>query len=222
MQLVSEKASQESAKGDFLERIRAVSFFKAWSIPTYARRYYFCFGGITFFLFVVQAITGAFLTIYYIPSVEKAYASVYYIYHYVNYGWLIRSIHYWAANLMIVFVLLHVLRVFLTGSYKRPRELNWVVGVMLFGLVFGFSITGGLMPWDQKSFWVTTVMFSLVKKVPWIGTFLYWIMIGDDVLAQTALTRFFSFHIMILPAITVLFLAIHFYLVKKQGTSRPL
>jgi len=222
MRVVSEEAPDKSTSINLLERIQAAFFFKDWSIPFYARRYYFCFGGITFFLFVVQAITGAILTIYYVPSVEKAYASVYYVHHYVNYGWLIRSIHYWSANLMIIFVLLHTLRVFITGSYKKPREFNWVIGVFLFGLVFGFSVTGSFLPWDQKSFWVTTVMFSFLKKMPMIGTFFYQIMIGDDVLGQTALTRFFSFHIMILPAIIVVFLALHFYIVRKQGITRPL
>lgn len=222
MEAVSGKSSKNSEETDLFRGSRLAFFFRNWSIPAYARRYYFCLGGITFFLLIVQAITGAILAIYYVPSVEKAYASVYYIHHYVNYGWLIRSIHYWSTTLMIISILLHTIRVFLTGSYKRPREFNWIVGVLLFCLTFGFAITGGLLPWDQESFWVTTVMFSFLKKIPWIGALFYRIMIGNEILGQTALTRFYSFHIMILPAIAVLLLVLHFYIVKKQGVSRPL
>jgi quinol-cytochrome oxidoreductase complex cytochrome b subunit len=221
MEIVSGKSSQDPQTGIPVSS-RPVSFFRSWSIPIYARRYYLCFGGITFFLLLVQVITGGILAIYYIPSVEQAYASVYYIHNFVNYGWLIRSIHYWSANLMIMFIILHTLRVFVTGAYKSPREYNWVTGIFLFNLTFGFAITGGLLPWDQESFWVTTVMFSFLRKIPVIGAILYRMMVGNEVLDQTALTRFYSFHIMILPVIAAVLLVVHFYMVKKQGISRPL
>lgn len=192
------------------------------STPLYARRYYYCFGGITFFLFLIQVITGVILTIYYVPSTEKAYASVYYISHYVNYGWLIRSIHYWSANLMIVFVILHMLRVFLTSSYKPPREFNWVVGMFLLTLTVGLSFTGYLLPWDQRAFWTSTVTLSLIKKVPLIGEFLHYAMVGGDTIGQPTLTRFFSFHVMLLPALIIALLVAHFWMVRAQGISRPL
>lgn len=222
MEVVSGKPSQDPDRADVLTGGRLASFFGNWSIPVYARRYYFCFGGITFFLILLEVITGGLLAIYYVPSIEKAYISVYYINHYVNYGWLIRSIHYWSSNLMIISIVLHTLRVFLTGSYKKPREFNWVVGVMLFCLTIGFAITGGLLPWDQESFWVVTVMFSFLRKIPLLGPIVYRMMIGNQVLEQTALTRFYSFHLMILPTLAAILLFFHFYMVKKQGISRPL
>ncbi len=191
-------------------------------VPLYARRYYYCFGGITFFLFVVQVITGIILTIYYVPSIEKAYSSVYYLSHYVNYGWLIRSIHHWSANLIVIFVILHLVRVFMTGSYKPPREFNWVVGMLLLFTTLGFSLTGYLLPWDQKAYWGSTVVTSLIKKVPVIGPTLSVIIVGGDAIGQPTLTRFFNLHVMILPAIIMMFVVVHFWMIRKQGLSRPL
>lgn len=191
-------------------------------VPLHARRYYYCFGGIAFFLFIIQIVTGAILTIYYVPSTEKAYASVYYISHYVNYGWLIRSVHYWSAHLMVVFLILHMLRVFLTSSYKPPREFNWIVGMFLLALTLGFSLTGYLLPWDQRAFWTSTVTVSLLKKVPILGEFLYFAIVGGDTIGQSTLTRFFSFHVMLLPALIIAFLVAHFWMVRTHGISGPL
>lgn len=191
-------------------------------VPMYARRYYYCFGGITFFLFCVQVITGMILTVYYVPSVEKAYASAFFISNYVNYGWLIRSIHHWAANLMVVFVILHMLRVFITGSYKPPREFNWVAGVILFLVTMGFSLTGYLLPWDQKAFWASTVTASLIKRVPFLGEKLFFIVVGGEAIGQPTLTRFFNLHVMMLPFLVITFLVMHFWMIRKQGISDPL
>lgn len=192
------------------------------TVPDHARRYYFCFGGITFFLFVVEVLTGVVLTFYYVPSPDKAYASVYYISHFVGYGWLIRSVHSWAAQLMVIFITLHMLRVYLTGSYKNPREFNWVVGVVLYALVMGFSLTGSLLPWDQRAFWSSTVTLSLVQKVPFIGKSVAYTLMGADTVGSAALTRSFSGHIMLLPGALLVFLAAHFWMVRKQGISGPL
>lgn len=191
-------------------------------VPDHARRYYFCFGGITFFLFCIQSITGILLTMYYIPSADQAYSSVFYITNYVSYGWLIRSIHSWSAQLMVVFIILHMLRVYITASYKPPREYNWVVGVVLLLLTMGFSLTGYLLPWDQKAYWGSTVTISLVEKMPVIGKTLSYIIMGGDKLGQATLTRFFSAHIMVLPAVLALFLVAHFWMIRKQGISGPL
>ena len=192
------------------------------TVPDHARRYYFCFGGITFFLFLVEAVTGIILTFYYVPTPDRAYASVYYISHYVSYGWLIRSIHSWGAQLMVVFVVGHMLRVYLTGSYKRPREFNWVVGVVLFALTMAFSLTGHLLPWDSRAYWGSTVTLSLVNKIPIVGGLIGSVMMGADSVGAATLTRFFSGHIMLLPAAVCAFLALHFWMVRKQGISGPL
>ncbi|MCL5291516.1 MAG: cytochrome b N-terminal domain-containing protein [Actinobacteria bacterium] len=191
-------------------------------VPDHARRYYFCFGGIAFFLFLTQAITGVLLTMYYVPSQDQAYSSVFYISNYVNYGWLLRSIHNWGAQLMVVFVMLHMLRVYITASYKHPREFNWVVGMLLLMTTMAFTLTGYLLPWDQKAYWGSTVTISLVEKVPFFGKSMANIIMGGDKLGQATLTRFFSAHIMVLPAGLVLFMAAHFWMVRKQGISGPL
>lgn len=191
-------------------------------VPEHARRYYFCFGGIALFLFLLEAVTGVILTFYYVPTPDKAYASVYYISHYVNYGWLIRSVHGWGAQLMVVFVIGHMLRVYLTGSYKNPRELNWVVGVALFAATMAFSLTGHLLPWDSRAYWGSTVTLSLVRKIPVVGSSVAYAMMGADSIGAATLARFFSAHIMLLPGVLIALAVIHFWMVRKQGISGPL
>lgn len=191
-------------------------------VAEHARSYYFCFGGITFLLFLIEVVTGAILTLYYVPTPDKAYSSVYYISHYVSYGWLIRSVHSWAAQLMVVFIIGHMLRVYLTASYKHPREFNWAVGVVLFALTMAFSLTGHLLPWDSGAYWSSTVTLSLVHKVPIIGSSLSYLMMGGDSVGAGTLTRFFSAHIMLLPGALVIFLAVHFWMIRKQGISGSL
>ncbi len=191
-------------------------------VPVHARKYYYCFGGITFFLFIMQVITGVILTFYYVPSPEKAYASVYYISNTVAYGWLIRGIHHWSANLMVIFVVLHMLRVFLTASYKHPREFNWVVGMLLLIITMAFSLTGYLLPWDQKAFWGSTVTVELVKNVPFMGPPMAKILMGGETIGGETITRFFSLHIMVLPAILIILLIPHFWMIRKQGISGPM
>lgn len=192
------------------------------TIPEHARRYYFCFGGITFFLFVVEAVTGVLLTLYYVPTPEGAYASVYHISHFVNYGWLLRSIHNWGAQLMVVFVIGHMLRVYFTGSYKRPREFNWVVGVVLFALTMAFSLTGHLLPWDSRAYWGSTVTLSLVRKVPLVGVWAANTMMGAESVGAATLTRFFALHVMLLPGMLVALMVVHFWMIRRQGVSGPL
>ncbi len=192
------------------------------SVPEYATRYYYCFGGIAFFLFLIQVITGALLTLYYVPSVDQAYSSTFYISNYVNYGWLIRSVHSWSAQLMFVFVVLHMIRVYVTASYKHPRELNWVAGVVLLIATMASLLTGNLLPWDQKAYWGSTVVVSLAEKIPIMGKPLSHVIMGGDKIGQATLTRFFSAHIMLLPAGLIVFMAVHFWMVRKQGISEPL
>ncbi|MCL4498872.1 MAG: cytochrome b N-terminal domain-containing protein [Chloroflexi bacterium] len=205
---------------DLTNRLHKSLFNKP--VPEHARRYYFCFGGITFFLFCVQAITGMLLTMYYIPSSDQAYSSTFYISNYVSYGWLIRSVHNWGAQLMVIFVVMHMLRVYVTASYKPPREYNWVVGMILLLITMGFSLTGYLLPWDQRAYWGSTVTISLVEKVPFIGKTMSYIIMGGERLGQATLTRFFSAHIMVLPATLFLFVFAHFWMIRKQGISGPM
>jgi ubiquinol-cytochrome c reductase cytochrome b subunit len=188
-------------------------------IPRSVRTYYL--GGITLFFFMVQVITGILLSLYYQPTPEAAYDSILYIMNHVNFGWLIRSIHAWGANLMILFCALHLLRVFFQGAYKIPREITWVIGALLFALTLGFGFTGYLLPWDQRAFWATTVGTEIAGAVPLIGEqSLVFLRSGTEVTART-LSRFFGTHVLVLPAGLVALLAIHVTLVHQHGLADP-
>ncbi len=188
-------------------------------IPRSARTYYL--GGITLFLFMVQAITGVLLSLYYQPAPSAAYDSVLFIMHQVNFGWLIRSIHAWGANLMILFCILHLLRIFFQGAHKAPREITWAVGVLLLGVTLGFGFTGYLLPWDQRAFWATTVGSEIAGVVPLVGQkLLIFLRSGPEVTART-LSRFFGVHVLVLPATLLTILAVHLTLVHQQGLADP-
>jgi quinol-cytochrome oxidoreductase complex cytochrome b subunit len=182
----------------------------------------FCFGGITFFLFVMLAVTGYFMTLYYVPSPEQAYDAVDYLTFEVPMGQIIRGIHHWSGNLMMVTIFLHMLRVFIYGAYKKPREINWMSGVCLFCLVMGFGFTGYLLPWDQKAYWATKVGTSIMGTVPVVGDYTLRLMRGGPDLGALTLTRFYTLHVLFLPLVTVIFLLAHFVMIRKQGISSPL
>lgn len=188
-------------------------------IPSSARTYYL--GGITLFFFIVQGITGMLLSLYYQPSPDTAYDSILFIMNQVNFGWLIRSVHAWGANLMIVFCILHLLRIFFQGAYKVPREITWVVGALLLAVTLGFGFTGYLLPWDQRAFWATTVGSEIAGAVPLVGEqLLVLLRSGPEVTART-LSRFFGVHVLVLPASLLAVLAIHLTLVHQQGLADP-
>ncbi len=188
-------------------------------IPRTARTYYL--GGITLFFFIVQAITGILLSLYYQPSPDRAYDSILFIMNEVNFGWLIRSVHSWGANLMILFCVFHLLRIFFQGVYKAPREITWVVGGLLLAITIGFGFTGYLLPWDQRAFWATTVGSEIAGAVPLIGEqLLVLLRSGPEVTART-LTRFFGVHVLVLPAALLALLAIHVTFVHQQGLADP-
>jgi hypothetical protein len=191
-------------------------------VPLYATRWMYCLGGITFTLLVIQGITGILLAFYYKPTPEQAYASIQFIENEVRYGAAIRAIHHWSANGTVVMVVAHMLRVFIHGAFKAPRELNWVSGVFLLLLTLGFGLTGYLLPWDQRAYWATTVASEIMGAVPQIGdVILVFVRGGWDVTATT-LSRFYALHILVLPVIVVVFLGAHFLMVRRQGISRPL
>ncbi|HSK47511.1 MAG TPA: cytochrome b N-terminal domain-containing protein [Coriobacteriia bacterium] len=194
----------------------------ARTVPAGARRYWYCFGGLAFFSAILQALSGVFMAFYYQPTPDKAYASVFYISNYVHYGWLIRSIHVWGARLMIALVVVHMIRVFVTGSYKHPREFNWVVGVLLLAVTMAFAVTGDLLPWEQSGYWSTKSVLALIGEVPLLGSLLVGLATGGRDLGAAALTRFYASHIMLLPAVLTALLLAHFWMVRRQGISRPL
>lgn len=205
---------------DFTNRFMAA--IGARTVPAGTRRFWYCFGGLAFFAAIMQGLTGMFLSFYYQPTPDEAHASVFYISTYVRYGWLIRSVHVWGARLMIALVVVHMLRVFITASYKHPREFNWVAGVMLLATTLGFMVTGELLPWDQNGYWSTQAFAALVKDTPLLGGLLGNLWVGGDSLGAAALTRFYAAHIMLLPATLTVLLLLHFLMVRKQGIARPL
>jgi len=202
-------------------RIPLEAFLKK-PVPKHAIRWYFCLGGITFALFVIQGITGILLSLYYKPTPDQAYESILFIMNNVRFGWLIRSIHSWSASLMIAFCIAHMLRVFITGSYKNPRELNWVAGVFLLLLTLAFGFTGYLLPWDQKALWGSTVGSEILGVVPVIGEALLGLLRGGLEITGLTLTRFYGIHMLVLPVLAFIFLAAHFVIIRRQGISGPL
>ena len=192
------------------------------SVPVHARSFWYCFGGLTLFTAFMLAASGAFLALYYEPTPDRAYASIFYISNYVKYGWLILSIHGWGARLMVAFLVVHMVRVYLTASYKHPREFTWVVGVLLFVVTMGFNLTGDLLPWDQKAFATSAAALSLLGQVPLVGDALVRIVAGGAGLGAPTLTRFYSAHIMLLPALLLGLVLLHFRMVRRHGIAGPL
>ncbi len=181
--------------------------------------YFYCFGGVTFLLFTIQVLTGLLLSVHYTPAEAEAYRSIQRLTTAVPLGLVLRSTHHWAANLMVVMILLHMCRVFVTGSYKNPRELNWVAGALLLAMTLGFGFTGYLLPWDQKAYWATVVGTNMLGSVPFLGHPLaFFVRGGSDVTGRTLL-RFYSIHVLWLPLFTAFFLWIHFHILRRLGIS---
>ena len=190
-------------------------------VPLHRHSIWYYFGGMTLFLFVVQVVTGILLLLYYRPSAENAFESVQFIVTEVKFGWLIRSIHSWSANLMILTLFIHLFSVFFLRAYYRPREMTWVSGVILFFISICFGFSGYLLPWNEVSFFATKVGTEIAGVIPVVGhTVLRLLRGGDDVTGGT-LTRFFGFHVAVLPATATVFLLIHVLLVQLHGMSVP-
>ena len=195
-------------------------------VPNYANAFYYCFGGMVFILIAFQLITGIFLSFYYVPdaagSPAPSYTSVNAIMNTVYLGWLVRGVHFWSANLLVVMIVLHMARVFWTGSYRAPRELNWMVGIIMLLIVLAFSLTGYLLPWDTKAYWATSVTIKIAASAPLLGGLTETILQGGPTLGPNTLQRFFTVHVFILPALIVLLMYVHFRLIRKHGISEPL
>jgi len=188
-------------------------------VPIHATNYMYCFGGIAFLLFIILAVTGILLAVYYQPTPDNAYQSVLTISTHVEFGWWIRSIHKWAASGMVLLVFIHMLRVFFTGAYKRPRELNWLTGVALFATTMGFGFTGYLLPWDQKAYWATRVGTDIAGSVPFFGHFLLVSLRGGETISAATLGRFYDLHVLVLPAVIILLLGGHIWMIRRHGIS---
>jgi cytochrome b6 len=190
-------------------------------VPPHVNIFY-CLGGITLTCFIVQVATGFAMTFYYRPTVTEAFASVQYIMTEVNFGWLIRSVHRWSASMMVLNMILHVCRVYLTGGFKKPRELTWVTGVALASVTVSFGVTGYSLPWDQVGYWACKIVTGVPDAIPVVGGLLVEVLRGGVSVGQSTLTRFYSAHTFVLPVVAVVLMLTHFIMIRKQGISGPL
>nr|YP_010337373.1 cytochrome b6 [Pulvinaster venetus]UNJ16958.1 cytochrome b6 [Pulvinaster venetus] len=190
-------------------------------VPPHVNIFY-CLGGIVFTCFVMQVVSGFAMTFYYRPTVTEAFSSVEYIMTDVNLGWLIRSIHRWSASMMVLMMILHSFRVYLTGGFKRPRELTWVTGVLLAVLTVSFGVTGYSLPWDQVGFWAVKIVTGVPDAIPVVGGSIVELLRGGVSVGQGTLTRFYSLHTLLLPLLTLIVMLMHFLMIRKQGISGPL
>jgi len=210
--------------GWFEERIglRSIRAFLAHkTVPVHAGTLWYYFGGVTLFLFVIQVLTGTLLLLYYRPSAAEAYESVQFIMTRVQFGWLIRSIHSWSANLMIFSAFIHMFSVVFLRAFRRPRELTWFSGIGLLGLALAFGFSGYLLPWNTVSYFATKVGTDMAAAVPVVGRNLARFLRGGNDVGGATLTRFFGFHVAVLPGATTLLLLAHLALVQKHGMSSP-
>ena len=181
--------------------------------------WFFTLGSASLFVAANQMITGILLTLYYVPTPDHAYDSVMFITTQVPAGWLIRGLHHWGASAMVVLVVLHMLRVIFYGAYKFPREVTWFTGVFLLVIVIAFGFTGYLLPWDQRAYWATTVGTRIAGTPPLIGDTILRIVRGGEELTAVTLARFFGVHVWVLPAVLLLLMGVHMFLVIKIGIS---
>jgi cytochrome b6 len=190
-------------------------------VPPHVNIFY-CLGGVTLVCFLIQFATGFAMTFYYKPTVTEAFTSVQYIMTDVSFGWLIRSIHRWSASMMVLMMILHVFRVYLTGGFKKPRELTWITGVILGVITVSFGVTGYSLPWDQVGYWAVKIVSGVPEAIPIVGSTIVELMRGGTAVGQSTLSRFYSLHTFVLPWLIAVFMLAHFLMIRKQGISGPL
>ena len=208
----------------FDERIGLSDFAKVAKkkeVPLHRHTFWYYFGGMTLFLFMIQVATGILLLLYYRPSAGEAFESIQFLMTEVQFGWLVRSIHSWSANLMIFAMFIHLFSALLLHAYRRPREMTWLSGGGLLGLSLAFGFTGYLLPWNELAFFATRVGTEIPGVLPLIGPFLRRLMRGGNDVTGATLTRFYGIHVAILPALVTVVLGLHLFLVQKHGMSRP-
>jgi len=181
----------------------------------------YVFGSATLFVFLLQAITGMFLAVYYAPTPDHAYDSIQFIERDVLFGAFVRGLHHWGASAMVVAIGLHMLQTFLYGAYKPPREVMWMIGVMLFLLVMAFAFTGYLLPWDQTAYWATQVGVNMAGTIPFVGDFLVKVLRGGESLGALTLSRFFAVHVLFLPSLLIGLIALHLFVLRRVGPAGP-
>lgn len=210
--MISRVADWLDARTGFRERIRAK---KAQAVPTHS--FFFCFGGISFFIILLQVLTGIFMLFFYTPSTLEALKSIEYMSNEITLGWLVRNMHRWGSTLLLATVFTHLVTVFYRKAYRNPRELNWVSGVFQFVVVFLLVLSGIILPWDWRAYWSYAIWVDYIDTWPLIGE-----AVKNFVLDTFTIYRSFITHVVILPLILFLLLRFHFRMVKKHGIAEPL
>lgn len=200
---------------------KVTGFAEKKQVPLYHGTVWYYFGGVTLFLFLIQVVTGILLLFYYRTGADQAYESVQFLMTQVRFGWLIRSIHSWSANLMVFSAFVHMFSVYFTRAYRKPREFTWVTGMLLLLLALAFGFSGYLLPWNQLAFFATKVGTDIVGVVPVVGDFMLKLLRGGPNVTGATLSRFFGFHIALFPGIFTIILAVHLLFVQVQGMSKP-
>jgi cytochrome b6 len=198
-----------------------IDFMRHKYVPVHRHTIWYYMGGVCLFLFVVQVLSGILLVLYYQADENVAFESVRFIMTKVQFGWLVRSVHSWSANLMIFFVFVHMFSTYFSGAFRKPRELTWVTGFILLVLALGFGFTGYLLPWNQLAFFATKVGTDIVGAVPLIGNSAKIVLRGGEDVTGATLSRFYAIHIAIIPAIFTVFLGIHLLFIQRQGMHEP-
>lgn len=201
---------------------------KAWqdvagkkTVPVHQHSVWYYLGGIALMFLMIQVVTGGLLMLYYVPEIKSAHASIMTINSEVDFGWFIRSLHSWGANLMILALFIHMFSTYFLKAYRSPRELTWLTGMGLLVLAFGFGFTGYLLPWDEIAFFATKVGLDITSKTPFIGEVMANILRGGSEVGQATLSRFFVIHVFLLPLALVGLLGVHLFLVQLHGMSKP-
>jgi len=199
-----------------------VGFIGKKYVPVHRHSVWYYFGGVSLFLFIIQVITGILLLFYYKGSSDLAFESIQFIMSKVEFGWLIRSIHSWAANLFILAAFIHMFSVYFSRAYRKPREITWLTGMLMFFLALAFGFSGYLLPWNELAFFATKVGTDIMTAIPFIGTPIMEFMRGGEDVTGATLSRLFGFHVALFPGIFTVLLAVHLILVQRQGMSVPI
>jgi cytochrome b6 len=199
-----------------------VQFAKKKKVPEHKHSFWYYFGGICLFLFVLQVLTGIMLLLYYIPSIDSAHESVHFIMSQVKFGWLIRSVHSWSANILIGVIFIHMFSSFFMKAYRPPRELTWITGFFLLLIFMFFGFSGYLLPWNSLSLSATRVGADIAGTLPLIGPHIKSFLLGGPEVTGATISRFFWLHVAVLPLFTAVFLGIHVFLVQILGMSKPI
>ncbi|NOR22756.1 MAG: cytochrome bc complex cytochrome b subunit [Candidatus Aminicenantes bacterium] len=199
-----------------------IQFAKKKKVPEHKHSFWYYFGGICLFLFILQVLTGILLLLYYTPSVDSAHESIQFIMSQVKFGWLMRSVHSWSANILIAAIFIHMFSSFFLKAYRSPRELTWITGFFLLLIFLAFGFSGYLLPWNELSFFATRIGSDIAGTLPLVGNHIKTFILGGTDVTGATISRFFWLHIGILPLLTVMILGIHVLLVQILGMSKPI